>query len=196
LSYAKFDRPVPLLECELGAVDTAVGRGNACSPSSRDLEDLGHVGICIDALGKVHAKPQIFRLIKKPGFGINPAWRRSWAVDASTCAAACSSGHLLMADVIASRRESTCTGGSSAKPQGETRTKAASTTINGTNVLDIVCFICLTWIRQLKGQTNQVPAIEITGAYDGSASNGGLKFKPASKVLNNVEPYRLYLESL
>src|SRR5580704_4135676 len=119
---------------------------------------------------------------------MNPAWRRSWAVDASTCAAACSSGRLLMADVIASRRESTCAGGSSAKPRGETRTKAASTTVSGTNVLDIVCFICLTWIRQLKGQTNPAPATEITGDYDSGASNAGLKFKPASKILNNVAP--------
>ena len=69
LSYAKFDRPLLLLECELGAVDSAVGRGNACSPSSRDLEDLGPVGIRIDTLGKVNARPQIFRLIKKPGVG-------------------------------------------------------------------------------------------------------------------------------
>src|SRR5258708_1594285 len=127
---------------------------------------------------------------------MNPAWRRSWAVDASTCAAACSSGRWLTADVIASRRESTCTGGSSAKLLGETRTKAASTTVSGTNVLDIVCFICLMWIRQMKGQTNHVPATDITGDYDSSASNGGLKLKPAFKVLNNVESYRLYLESL
>jgi hypothetical protein len=83
----------------------------------------------------------------------HPELAAQLGVDASTCAAACNSGRLLMADVIASRRESTCTGGSSAKPQGETRTKAASTTVNGTNVLDFVCFICLTWIRQLKGQT-------------------------------------------
>ena len=74
--------------------------------------------------------------------------------------------------------------------------KAASTTVSGTNVLDIVWFICLTWIKQLKGQTNHVPAIEMTGDYDSSASNGELKFKPASKVLNSVESYRLYFESL
>jgi hypothetical protein len=48
----------------------------------------------------------------------------------------------------------------------------------------------------VKGQTNHVSATDITGDDDSSASNGGLKFKPASKVLNNVESYRLYLESL
>jgi hypothetical protein len=86
-----------------------------------------------------------------------------------------------MADVIASRRESTCTGGSSAKPQGETKTKPVSTTVSGTNVLDIVRFICLTWIRQLKGQTTHVQAIEITGDYDPTVSNVDKNSNPRPK---------------
>jgi hypothetical protein len=46
-----------------------------------------------------------------------------------------------MADLIASLRERACADGSSAKPQGEKRTKTAITTVRETSDLDIVFLI-------------------------------------------------------
>jgi hypothetical protein len=86
-----------------------------------------------------------------------------------------------MADLIASLRERACADGSFAKPQGEKRTKTAITTVRETSDLDIVCLICLTWIRQLKGQTNHVQAIEITGDYDPTVSNVDKNSNPRPK---------------
>jgi hypothetical protein len=49
-----------------------------------------------------------------------------------------------MADLIASLRERACGDGSSAKPQGEKRTKTAIITVRETSDPDIFCLISLT----------------------------------------------------
>jgi hypothetical protein len=86
---------------------------------------------------------------------------------------ACNSGRWLTVDVTASRRERSCHGESSAKPQGKKRNRTAIPKAGKkARELDMpVCLMYLLSIKQLNCQTNHIEAVEIKGDYGPTVSN-------------------------